>query len=134
MVLVDANVLIDLFTNDPKWADWAEQALAEAAATGELHINPVIYAEVSIAFKEQAPLENALDALGIIRSNLPYPAGLLAGMAFMKYRQRGGLKRSPLPDFFIGAHALHIGGKLLTRDPRRYRTYFPELKLICPED
>jgi len=132
MVLVDANILIDLFTNDPDWADWSEQALADAASHGEVLINPVIYAEVSIAFKNARRLDKALEDLEIGRSVLPYAAGFLAGKAFMEYRKRGGLKRSPLPDFYIGAHALHDGLKLLTRDPTRYRTYFPAVEVISP--
>jgi len=133
MILVDANVLIDLFTNDPGWVDWSEEALANAAGEGTLQINPIIYAEVSIAFKQATPLDRALEELRIARLDLPYPAGILAGRAFLAYRKRGGLKRSPLPDFYIGAHAVVEGLKLLTRDPNRYRTYFPNLDLICPE-
>ncbi len=132
MVLIDANVLIDLFTNDPDWADWSEQALADAATTGELLINPIIYAEVSVAFTHARPLDDALGRAGISRVDLPYPAAFLAGKAFLEYRKRGGLKRSPLPDFYIGAHALQDRLKLLTRDPQRYRTYFPAVELICP--
>lgn len=132
MTLVDANVLIDLFTNDPDWGDWSEQALADAADAGDLLINPIIYGEVSIAFKKAADLDDALDQMEITKTNLPYPAAFLAGKAFLKYRRRGGPKRSPLPDFFIGAHALHDTLPLLTRDPRRYRRYFPKVKLICP--
>lgn len=133
MVLVDANVLIDVFTDDPDWADWSAGALVEAAAAGEVVINPIIYAEVSIAFKGMKRLDAGLEKLGIERAELPYPAGFLAGKAFLKYRQRGGMKPTPLPDFYIGAHAEYSGLKLLTRDPRRYRTYYPKVKLICPE-
>lgn len=132
MVLIDANVLIDLFTDDPEWADWSEQALADAAGSGEVLINPIIYAEVCIAFTDARNLDTALRQTGITRVELPYPAGFLAGKAFLKYRKRGGSKRSPLPDFYIGAHAETTRLKLLTRDPRRYRTYFPKVKLICP--
>lgn len=134
MVLVDANVLIDVFTDDPGWADWSAGALAEAATGGDIVINPIIYAEVSIAFKSMKRLDTGLEKLGIERLELPYPAGFLAGKAFLKYRQRGGLKQSPLPDFYIGAHAQLEGLALLTRDPRRYRTYFPKVKLICPQE
>ena len=132
MILVDANILIDLFTDDPDWADWSEEALANAAASGEILINPIIYAEVSIAFTDAGILDKGLKQLGIQRADLPYPAGFLAGKAFMKYRQRGGMKQSPLPDFYIGAHAQTEGLKLLTRDPKRYRTYFPEVEIISP--
>jgi predicted nucleic acid-binding protein len=133
MVLVDANVLIDIFTNDASWADWSEKALAEAAADEELVINPIIYAEVSIAFKTAKPLDRALQQLGIDLFELPYPAAFIAGKAFMKYRRKGGMKRSPLPDFYIGAHAQEAGLRLLTRDPKRYRTYFPAVALIAPK-
>jgi predicted nucleic acid-binding protein len=132
MVLIDANILIDLFTNDPTWADWSEEALAEAATGGEVFINPIIYAEISIAFKDPAPLDRALEQLGIGQMELPYPAAFLAGKAFLKYRKQGVLKRSPLPDFYIGAHAQQERLKLLTRDPKRYQTYFPQVELICP--
>jgi len=132
MFLIDANVLIDLFTDDPEWADWSENALTEAALTGKLFINPIIYAEVSIAFTRTGKLDKALEQTRIIRTELPYSAAFLAGKAFMQYRRRGGLKRSPLPDFYIGAHAKHDSLRLLTRDPRRYRTYFPEVELVCP--
>ena len=134
MVLLDSNVLLDLFTNDPVWADWSESALMDAATGGDVVINPIIYAEVSIAFKHAARLEKALEHLGINRVELPYPAAFLAGRAFLEYRKRKGAKRSPLPDFYIGAHAQQDGLKLLTRDPRRYRTYFPKVGLICPDD
>jgi predicted nucleic acid-binding protein len=131
-VLVDANILIDLFTNDPEWADWSESALAEALEKGGVMINPIVYAEVSIAFSSTVPLDAALERLRVQRSDLPYEAAFLAGKAFLKYRKRGGLKRSPLPDFYIGAHAQNEAIALLTRDPSRYRTYFPQVKLICP--
>ena len=133
MVLVDANVLIDIFTNDKDWADWSEQALADAAAADEIAINPIIYAEISIAFKSAKPLDEALQQLEINLVELPYPAAFIAGKAFMKYRQKGGLKRSPLPDFYIGAHAEYEGFGLLTRDTKRYETYFPQVDLIAPE-
>ena len=133
MVLVDANVLIDIFTNDKVWADWSEQALADAAATDEIAINPIIYSEISIAFKTAEPLNDALHQLGVNLVELPYPAAFIAGKAFIQYRQKGGLKRSPLPDFYIGAHAQYEGLHLLTRDTKRYRTYFSQVALIAPE-
>jgi len=132
MILVDANVLIDLFTDDPEWATWSEEALAKSALNADLLINPVIYGEVSIAFHEAGPLDLALTQIGIQKAELPYPAAFAAGKAFLKYRKKGGLKRSPMPDFLIGAHAEHEGLKLLTRDPRRYQTYFPSVQLIYP--
>lgn len=132
MVLVDANILIDLFTDDQTWAEWSSQALADAAMTGEVIINPIIYAEVSIAFKRIAVLDKALAQIRIAKVDLPYPAAFIAGKAFLEYRKRGGVKRSPLPDFYIGAHAQHDRLKLLTRDPRRYQTYFPKVELVSP--
>jgi predicted nucleic acid-binding protein len=133
MVLVDANVLIDIFTNDKDWADWSEQAIADAAASNEIAINPIIYAEISIAFNTPQPLDDALHQLGINLVALPYPAAFIAGKAFIQYRKKGGLKRSPLPDFYIGAHAQHEGMLILTRDTTRYRTYFPKVSLKAPE-
>ncbi len=133
MVLVDANVLIDIFTNDKAWADWSEQALADAATSDNIAINPIIYAEISIAFKTVEPLDNALQQLGINLVELPYPAAFIAGKAFIQYRQKGGLKRSPLPDFYIGAHAQFESLLLLTHDTKRYRTYFPKVNLIAPD-
>ena len=134
MVLVDSNVLIDIFTDDKTWANWSEQALADAASSDEILINPIIYAEISVAFKKAEPLDNALKEIGINSVELPFPAAFIAGKAFIKYRQKGGLKRSPLPDFYIGAHAQHAGLRLLTRDRSRYQTYFPEVELIAPSN
>ncbi len=133
MVLVDSNVLIDLFTNDPSWADWSEKMLAEHAPSHEIAINPIIFAEVSVAFSTVVKTDHAIDSLGLLRLELPYPAGFLAGKAFLRYRRQGGEKRSPLPDFYIGAHAQVSGLTLLTRDAARYRTYFPEIALLAPD-
>lgn len=133
MVLVDANVLIDVFTDDPVWREWSESQLIEAASMEELAINPIIYAEVATAYRTQEALERALGRLGIQRLPLPYEAGFVAARAFLDYRKRGGTRRSPLPDFYIGAHAQCEGHRLLTRDDSRYRTYFPQLALIAPE-
>jgi len=132
MVLVDANILIDLFTNDPDWYDWSRTALLEAAAREQLGINPIIYAEVSIAFTDVAKLDAALAPLELIHCELPYAAGFLAGKAFLKYRRRQGSKHSPLPDFYIGAHAEIADYELLTRDKNRYASYFPKVQLLCP--
>ena len=133
MTLVDANVLIDLMTNDPNWADWSEEQLVACAAQGDVGINPVIFAEVSVAYTTEEKFEAALGRLHLLRWELPYAAGFRAGKAFLAYRRQGGDKRSPLPDFYIGAHAEVSQYRLLTRDPRRYRSYFPSLHLICPE-
>jgi len=132
MTLVDANILIDLFTDDPEWADWSAKALTDCAASGAIGINPVIHAEASIAFGTESHYEAALLPLGLLRWDLPYKAGFRTGKAFLAYRRQGGEKSSPLPDFHIGAHAEVNGYQILTRDPRRYRHYFPEVRLVCP--
>lgn len=129
--LVDSNVLLDLFTADPRWCDWSETQLADALDRAEILINPIIYAEISIGFERIEELERALpDELK--REALPWEAAFLAGKCFLEYRRRGGQKRSPLPDFYIGAHAAVTGRALLTRDPQRYRSLFPRLELIAP--
>jgi len=129
--LVDSNVLLDLFTEDPRWCEWSEARLADALDRGATLINPIVYAEVSIAFERIEELEQALPA-ELEREALPWEAAFLAGKCFIEYRRRGGQKRSPLPDFYIGAHAAVTGRALLTRDPRRYRSFFPRLELISP--
>jgi len=130
--LVDSNVLLDVATNDPAWGGWSAQALADAAADGQLMINPLIYAEVSAGFPLIEDLDDALPADLYLRAPLPYEAAFLAGKAFLTYRRRGGEKTAPLPDFYIGAHAAIIGCRLLTRDARRYRTYFPGVDVVAP--
>lgn len=132
LVMVDSNVLLDVATDDPVWADWSSAALEAAANESHLVINPLIYAEVSIRFATIEELEEALPASLYRREPLPFEAAFLAGKAFLKYRRRGGPKLTPLPDFYIGAHAAIAGHRLLTRDPTRYRTYFPRLDLIAP--
>ncbi len=131
-VLVDSNVLLDVATNDPTWGDWSGRALQRTADESILVINPLVYAEVSVGFAAIEDLEAALPADLYRREDLPYEAGFLAGKCFLRYRRGGGLKRSPLPDFYIGAHAAVAGYRLLTRDAIRYRTYFPKLALIAP--
>ena len=131
-VLIDSNVLLDLMTEDSRWFSWSAKALANAADTLRLVINPIIYAEVSILYSQIENLNAALPKAMIDREPIPYEAAFLAGKAFRIYRQRGGTKRSTLPDFFIGAHASVAGYSLLTRDAARYRTYFPKLPLITP--
>jgi predicted nucleic acid-binding protein len=130
--LVDSNVLLDVFTEDPLWGEWSESRLADALDRGPTLINPIIYAEVSIRFELIEELEQALPR-EIAREALPWEAGFLAGKCFMEYRRRGGTKRSPLPDFYIGAHAAVTGRALLTRDPARYRSLLPGLALISPD-
>jgi predicted nucleic acid-binding protein len=130
--LVDSCVLLDLVLDDPAWAQWSVDALAEAADEGPLVINPIIYAEVSVGYDAVEELELFLPATEYQREPLPYSAGFLAGKAFLKYRRAGGAKTSSLPDFYIGAHAAVAGHRLLTRDKARYATYFPTVALIAP--
>ncbi|MBL0197482.1 MAG: type II toxin-antitoxin system VapC family toxin [Myxococcales bacterium] len=128
--LVDTNVLLDIITRDPKWLSWSEVALREAAERSTLAINPIVFAEVSMKFDRIEAADAAL--VDFVREPLPYEAGFLAGKAFLAYRRRGGEKRSPMPDFYVGAHAVIGRMTLLTRDAARYRTYFPGLKVIAP--
>ena len=130
--LVDSNVLLDILTEDPEWLDWSAAALAGQADAGPLIINPLVYAEVAARFDRIEDLEAALPAEYYERQALPWEAAFLAGRTFIRYRRRGGQRRSPLPDFYIGAHALIGRMVLLTRDARRYRTYFPALRIIAP--
>jgi predicted nucleic acid-binding protein len=132
-VMVDSNVLLDIATQNPVWEGWSRQALARIADQRVLVINPLICAEVSIGFARIEELEAALPLTAFRRDPLPYEAAFLAGKCFLDYRGRGGAKTSPLPDFYIGAHAAVAGFALLTRDRGRYRTYFPKLDLIAPE-
>lgn len=131
-VLVDSNVILDVATNDPRWGEWSSQALARAADESVLVINPIIFAEVSVGFDRVEVLEDALPPEVYRREPLPYEAAFLAGRSFVAYRRRGGRRLSPLPDFYIGAHAAVAGHQLLTRDARRYRTFFPRLVVIAP--
>jgi predicted nucleic acid-binding protein len=133
LILVDTNVFVDLWTADPKWGAWSAEALASAADAGPLAINPIIYAELCLGFATEAELERVVGDTGIRCLELPYRAAWRAAQAFRAYRRRGGARSAPLPDFYIGAHALVDGIPLLTRDPARYRTYFPEVTLIEPE-
>jgi len=130
--LVDSNVLLDIATNDPAWFDWSSQALESAANESPLAINAIIYAEVSIGFERIEDLEAAIPSSLFRRDALPFEAAFLAGKAFLQYRRRGGGRLTPLPDFYIGAHAAVGGFRLLTRDPRRYQTYFRSVELIAP--
>ena len=130
--LVDSNVILDVVTEDPEWLDWSASALARQANEGRLVVNPVIYAEVAARFDRIEDLEEALPDDYYDRQPLPWEAAFLAGRSFVLYRRRGGQRRSPMPDFYIGAHAAVAGLVLLTRDARRYRTYFPTLRIIAP--
>ena len=131
-VLVDSNVILDLTTADPDWYDWSTDALTRCADEAYLAINPIIYAEVSVGFDRIEDLEETLIPDFFRRLPLPYEAGFLAGKCYTMYRKRGGAKRSPLPDFYIGAHAAVSGLTLLTRDAGRYRSYFPTIDLVAP--
>jgi hypothetical protein len=131
-ILVDSNVLLDVLTEDARWSRWSSDALSEHADQDVLAINPIIYAEVSVAFVRIEDLDAALPAPTFHRLTLPWEAAFLAGKCFLAYRKRGGARSSPLPDFYIGAHASVSGLKLLTRDAARYRTYFPKLAVIAP--
>ena len=133
MILVDSNVLLDLFTADETWEVWSRVQLGEALAGEGACVNPIVFAEVSLAFAHERELTSQLHILGIERHELPYGAAFGAGRAFLNYRRRGGERRSPLPDFYIGSHAASAGFRLLTRDARRYRTYFPSVSLIAPQ-
>jgi predicted nucleic acid-binding protein len=130
--LIDSNVLLDLMTEDAKWFSWLAAAVERAADRSRLVINAIIYAEVSVRYSHIENLDAALPKEMFDREALPYEAAFLAGKSFLAYRRRGGTKRSPLPDFFIGAHAAIAGYQLLTRDASRYRPCFPRLRLITP--
>jgi predicted nucleic acid-binding protein len=130
--LVDSCVLLDVITGDSRWADWSASQIAAAMDAGRLVINPLIYAEVSVGYATVEEMEDLLPASDYEREPLPYPAGFAAGKAFVRYRRAGGDKRSPMPDFYIGAHAAVAGYRLLTRDIRRYRSYFPTIDIIAP--
>jgi predicted nucleic acid-binding protein len=132
-VLVDSNVLLDVATHDPVWGEWSSTTLERTANEAVLVIDPLIYAEVSVGFAAIEAVEAALPGDIYRREALPYEAAFLAGKVFIAYRHGGGTKRSPLPDFYIGAHAAVAGYRLLTRDAARYRTYFPRLELIAPD-
>jgi predicted nucleic acid-binding protein len=133
ITLVDSNVILDIATDDPSWGAWSAEALARVADESTLAINPLIFAEVSAGFATIEELEQLVPADAFRRLDLPYEAAFLAGKAFLSYRRRGGRKSAPLADFYIGAHAAVAGLRLLTRDSRRYRTYFPGVRVIAPE-
>lgn len=130
--LVDSNVLLDILGEDEEWLDWSAAMLAECADEGRLVINPIIYAELAVGFTSVEELDAALPTQWITREHLPWAAAFLAGTAYVRYRRAGGERRSPLADFYIGAHAAVSGYALLTRDAKRYSHYFPTLRIITP--
>lgn len=132
MTLVDTNVLLDISTNDSRWADWSSVALADAIDLGVVVINPIVYAEVSVGFDRIEDLDAFLPETSFRREALPYEAGFVAGKAFLTYRRHGGPRPTPLPDFYIGAHAAVSRSRLLTRDASRYRPYFPSVEIVAP--
>ncbi|PIV32871.1 MAG: DNA-binding protein [Lysobacterales bacterium CG02_land_8_20_14_3_00_62_12] len=132
MLMVDTNVLVDVLEDDPDWAEWSLVQLRAQSQVHDLIINPVIYAELSLAFDSVQRLDRVIASIGISLHDLPRPALFLAGRAFVKYRRAGGSKANVLADFFIGAHAAVIDCAILTRDPRRYRNYFPTVALVTP--
>lgn len=131
-VLVDSNVLLDVLIEDPVWSAWSEAALADCADRCLLVINPIIYAEVSVGFARVEEVDSALPSSTFQRVPLPFEAAFLAGKSFLAYRKRGGRRWTPLPDFYIGAHAAVTGMALLTRDASRFKTSFPTVRLIAP--
>ena len=132
--MLDTNVLLDILTADPKWQEWSRAQFRKAAADGPILINPVLYAELAASFESKDELDHWLRPTLFKRLTLPYEAGFRASRAFLAYRRAGGSRTSPLPDFYIGAHAEQAGLVLVTRDVSRYRTYFPKVRLITPED
>lgn len=133
MFLVDTNVLLDLVTEDPAWAAWSQAELEAAALLGPLGINDVVYAELSVRYRDIADLDAMIALAQLDHLPMPRQALFLAGKAFQAYRRTGGSRTGVLPDFFIGAHAAVTGLTLITRDAARYRTYFPNLAVRTPD-
>ena len=131
-ILIDSCVLLDLFTNDPQWANWSERILDTFSQTNTLYINTIVYTEISIGFTKIEVLDEAISELGIKVLEIPREALFLTGKTFLKYRRNKGAKKSPLPDFFIGAHAAISKFTLVTRDVAKYKTYFPQINLVSP--
>ncbi len=131
-VLVDSNVILDVFLDDPKWADWSESILEEYSYFTTLYINSIIYSEISIGFELIEALEAAVIRAGFQMLEIPKEGLFLAGKAYLQYKKRRGVKRTPLPDFYIGAQAAVLNLNLITRDVSRFQSYFPTVKLITP--
>ncbi len=132
MILVDTNVLVDLVTDDPLWAEWSQQQLDIAAIQDELAINDIVYAELSVRYARIEELDAMIRGARLVNATMPRPALFLAGKVFQRYRSAGGTRTGVLPDFFLGAHAVVSDCVLITRDAARYRTYFPGIMLIAP--
>ena len=132
-IFVDSCVLLDLFTNNPSWVEWSESILEKYSQTNTLYINSIVYTEISIGFNKVEEVEKAISQLGIKVLEIPREALFLTGKAYLKYRKNKGTKNSPLPDFFIGAHVSVEKFDLITRDTNKYKTYFPQVKLIHPK-
>lgn len=133
MTLVDTNVLLDLATDDSRWFDWSSRAVEDEAVKGPLYINGIIYAELSARYTTATEVDEFVELAGVQFLDIPRNAAFLAAKAFGRYRAAGGLKTGVLSDFFIGAHAAALDIPILTRDVRRYHTYFPDLRLIAPQ-
>ena len=133
MILVDTNILIDVASGDPQWAEWSIDALAKAATRGPTAINAIIYAEFSLGFTSEVACDAEIARFGVTFLDMPKTAAFRAAKAFRAYRAKGGARSAPLPDFFIGAHASALRAPLLTRDTGRYGAYFPEVELIQPK-
>jgi hypothetical protein len=132
MILLDANVILDIWDPDLIWRAWSSEQLRKQSFLHEMAINPIVYAEISVSFATSAALDEKLEDLGAIVISILRKAAFLAGKAYLQYRRQGGTKGNVLPDFFIGAHAAVLGCPLLTRDTRRYAAYFPTVRLIAP--
>lgn len=132
MILIDSNVLLDIASEDSDWYSWSSEAVTRASISSELGIDPVIYAEASVRYTSPAEFDAAFPEQFFRREPIPYAAAFLAGKAHLAYRSHGGARGATLPDFFIGAHAAVSGFRVLTRDPRRFRRYFPTVELIAP--
>lgn len=133
MIFVDTSILIDIATDDPAWADWSRRAIVSARARGPLLINAIVYAEFAIGFEAQSDCDAEIEKFDLTPAEMPRSAAFRAAQAFRSYRRAGGARTVASPDFLIGAHASVAAAALLTRDARRYRTYFPELTLVAPE-
>jgi hypothetical protein len=132
MILLDANVILDIWDDDPVWYTWSSEQVRILSFVDKLAIDPIVYAEISPRFSTSAHLDEKLEDLGVIVIGIPRRAAFLAGKAYVQYRRQSGTKSNVLPDFFIGAHAAVLGCSLLTRDTRRYSAYFPMVNLITP--